>query len=149
MQKAGANKSLVGGSTPKIDPSRINNYPLPGNMLADLEDAFKFYDKENQEVISMTHFRNILHNFGFHKMAKKEIDEELKKADPEFLKRTAVDLDSIKFVVGHRWAKHAQSDEAKECFALFDKRGKNFITASDIKQVLSSYLEFPVTEQDI
>ena len=133
MQKANK-QSLVGGSTPKIDPSRINNYPLPGPMLADLEDAFKFYDKEEIGVISMTHFRNILHNFGFHKMSKKEIDEELKKADPEFLKRTAIDLDSIKFVVGYRYiSKQGQHEEAKECFNLFDKRGKTFVTASDIK----------------
>ena len=35
----------------------------------------------------MTHFRNILHNFGFHRLSKKEIDEELRKHDPDFLKR--------------------------------------------------------------
>ena len=40
----------------------------------------------------MSHFKNILHNFGFHKMPKKDIDDELKKADPDFVKRSAVDF---------------------------------------------------------
>ena len=25
---------------PTIDPSKINNYPLPGDVIADLQDAF-------------------------------------------------------------------------------------------------------------
>ena len=117
--------------------------------MADLSDAFNFYDKEGNMFISMTHFRNILHNFGFHRLSKKEIDEELKRADSEFLKRQAVDFDAVKFVVGYRWNKSGREDEARECFKLFDKRDRNYINAGDLKQVLSNYLEFPVSENDI
>jgi Ca2+-binding EF-hand superfamily protein len=52
-------------------------------------------------------------------------------------------------VVGYRWSKGGKEDEARECFKLFDKRDRNFINASDLKTVLSTYLEFPVSEQDI
>ena len=97
----------------------------------------------------MTHFRNILHNFGFHKMSKKEIDDELKRAHSDFLKKQAVDFDTVKFVVGYRWEKSGKEDEARECFKLFDKRDKDQINAGDLKQVLSNYLEFPVGENDI
>ena len=97
----------------------------------------------------MTHFRNILHNFGFHRLSKKEIDEELKRADSDFLKRQAVDFDTVKYVVGYRWNKMGKEEEAKECFKLFDKRDKGYINAGDLKQVLSNYLEFPVSEHDI
>ena len=62
----------------KVDPGKINNHPLPSDMMADLTDAFEFYDKGNDGVISIAHLRNILHNFGFHSMQKKDIDEELK-----------------------------------------------------------------------
>ena len=65
----------------------MGSVPLPGDIIADLQDAFAFYDKDDVGYIQMTHFRNILHNFGFHSMSKKEIDDELKRADPEFLKR--------------------------------------------------------------
>ena len=71
----------------RVDLSRASQYPLPGDIQADLQDAFAFYDKEGNNWISMSHFRNILHNFGFHRLSKKEIDEDLKKADPDFLKR--------------------------------------------------------------
>lgn len=130
----------------RVDPARINSYNIPSDVMADLQDAFHFYDKEGLQYISMTHFRNILHNFGFHRLGKKEIDEELKKADSDFLKRQGVEFDVCKYVVSYRWQKSGREDEARECFKLFDKRDRNYINAGDLKQVLSNFLEFPVSE---
>ena len=66
---------------------------MPPDVLYDLKQAFDLYAKDtNENYILMSHFKNILHNFGFHKMPKKDIDDELKKADPDFVKRTAVDF---------------------------------------------------------
>ena len=87
----------------RVEPGKLNNYPLPGDIIQDLQDAFAFYDKSNDGFISIAHFRNILHNFGFHSMQKKEIDEELKQADPDFLRRTAVEYPVVKYVIGRRW----------------------------------------------
>ena len=52
-------------------------------------------------------------------------------------------------MIGYRWNKSGREDEARECFKLFDKRDKDSINAGDLKQVLSNYLEFPVSEADI
>ena len=60
-------------------------------------------------------------------MGKKEIDDELKKADSEFLKRQSIDFDAVKFVVGYRWNKGGKEEESRECFKLFDKRDRNYI----------------------
>ena len=30
----------------KIEPSKLHSVPLPGDVLADLQDAFLYYDKE-------------------------------------------------------------------------------------------------------
>ena len=133
----------------KIDASKLAAVPLPSDILGDLTDAFAFYDKEENGYITMVHFRNILHNFGFHRMSKKEIDDDLKKADPDFLKRPVVDFDTVKYVIGYRWNKGGKDEEARECFKLFDKRDRNYINVTDIKSVLSNYLEFPVSEQDV
>ncbi len=89
---------------------------MPGDVAADLFDAFKFYDKEETGVISMSHFRNILHNFGFHRMAKRDIDEDLRRADSQILSKQAVDFETVKFVVGYRWNKGGKDLEAAECF---------------------------------
>ena len=62
--------------------SQANN--LAGDMLFDLTEAFEFYDKEETGYISINHFRNILHNFGFHRLSKREIDADLNKCDNEF-----------------------------------------------------------------
>ncbi len=100
----------------RVDASKASQYPLPGDILADLHDAFNFYDKEETGYISMSHFRNILHNFGFHKMAKRDIDEDLKRADAQILSKQTVDFDVVKFVVGYRWSKGGKDLEAQECF---------------------------------
>ena len=109
-------------------------------MLSDLNDAYKFYDGETEGYVTMPHFRNILQNFGFHKMSKKEIDEELKKADPEFLKRTGVDFNGIRQVVALRWMKSGREDESKDCFKLIDKRDRNYIQPNDLITHLKDYL---------
>jgi Ca2+-binding EF-hand superfamily protein len=49
-------------------------------------------------------------------------------------------------VIGYRWAKGGKDEESREAFRLFDKRERNYITPSELKQVLSNYLEFPVSE---
>ena len=134
---------------PTVDVSRLANYPIPGEILSDLQDAFRHYDKEDSGIISITHFRNILHNFGFHKMSKKEIDDELKRNDIDPNKRQSVDFDAVRLAVAYRWNKGGKDDEARECFKLFDKRDKNYISANDLKAVLPNYLEFPVTDSEI
>ena len=55
----------------------------------------------------------------------------------------------VKYVIGRRWNRAGNQEEATECFKLFDKRDRDIINAGDLKQVLSNYLEFPVTENDI
>ena len=68
----------------QVDTNIASRYTLPGDILQDLTDAFDFYDPEKDGFIRMNHFRNILHNFGFHKLSKKEIDDELKRHDSQF-----------------------------------------------------------------
>ncbi len=131
---------------PAVDTQKLSMFPLPGEILSDLQDAFKHYDKEETGQISITHFRNILHNFGFHKMSKKEIDDELKRNDIDPNKRQSVSFDAVRLAVAYRWNKGGKDEEARECFKLFDKRDKNYITANDLKAVLPNYLEFPVTD---
>ena len=36
----------------RVDLSRAAQYALPGDVLADLQDAFTFYDKENNGWIT-------------------------------------------------------------------------------------------------
>ena len=135
----------------KVDPTNQKTWTLTDiDMLHDLEDAFNFYDTEGDGIIRMSHFRNILHNFGFSRMTKKDIDEEMKRTDSQFHTRAFVTLDFVKAVVAYRWIhKRGAEDEAVECWSLFDKRGKGSITAAELKQVLGSYLDFPVSENDI
>ena len=102
---------------------------LPSEMAADLQECFNHYLEEGEFTIPDYLFKNIIQNFGFHKMAPREIEEELKKSDPDFLKCNAVDFTFVKHVVTYHWNKGIRTEtgkdeEAKECFRLFDKRDR-------------------------
>ena len=131
------------------EPGKINSFPIPSDMESDLTDAFKFYDKEELGYVSMPHFKNILHNFGYHAKQAKEQQEELRKNDPEIAKRGGVGFNETKFFAGYRWAKGGKQEEARECFKMFDKKDRDVINAGDLKAVLANYLEFSVTQADI
>lgn len=98
-------------------------------------------------MIGIQQFKNILHNFGFSRLTLKEYNDDLKKLDPEFAKRTGVDFEFLRHTVAQRQnMKSTAENEAKECFKLFDKRERNFINGADLKAVLGDYLEFAVSE---
>ena len=135
-------------------PEKSNAGNLPAEMAADLEECFNHYLEEGEFTIPDYLFKNILQNFGFHKMGPRDIEEELKKSDPEFLKRNCVDFPFVRHVVTYHWNRGIRSEsgkeeEARECFGLFDKRGRGQITAQDIKPVLAQFLPFPPTDQDV
>ena len=44
---------------------------------------------------------------------------------------------------------YGDKEEARDCFKLFDKNEKDTINPGTLKQVLSNYLEFPVSDADI
>ena len=88
-------------------------------MESDLTDAFRYYDKEGMDYVSMPHFKNILHNFGFQNKQAKEQQEELRKNDPEIVKRQGVCLPETKFFVGYRWNKAGKEDEARRVIASY------------------------------
>ena len=55
----------------------------------------------------------------------------------------------MRFAVSYRWNKGGKEEEAKDCFRLFDKRDKTYITSNDLKSILPTYLEFVVTDAEI
>ena len=74
----------------KTPDKQVGN--LPPEMAQDLEECFNHYLEEGEYTIPDYLFRNVLQNFGFHKMGPRDIEDELKKADPDFFKKNAVDF---------------------------------------------------------
>ena len=131
---------------------------MSSDLVNDLQDAFEFYDHENKGYISITHFRNIMQNFGYH-MHIRDANEELKKVDSQFLHRNCVDLQFVKEAIAYRMYKGSKDstgrdEEARDCFNLFDKHNKDKehkdrINYQQIKQTLAPHLKFQVSESDI
>ena len=81
----------------------------------------------------MSHFKTLLHNFGFRRLSRKEVEDFTDKIDQGFLKKQGVDYQTVKYVIARRWSYQGSQDEARECFKLFDKRDKDTINATDLK----------------
>ena len=131
---------------------------MSSDLVNDLQDAFDFYDNENKGLISITHFRNIMQNFGYHSIHIRDANEELKKVDAQFIQRNCVDLQFVKEAIAFRMYKggkdsNGRDEEAKECYGLFDKNNKDKdpkpINYQQIKQTLAPHLKFQVSESDI
>ena len=138
----------------KLPEKQVQMNHLPPEMLADLQECFNHYLEEGEFEIPDHLFRNILQNFGFHRMGPRDIEDELKKTDPNIQKANSFSFDFVKAVVTYRWHKGSRGEagkdeEAKECWKLFDKRDRGFTTASDIKPVLADNLPFPPSDQDV
>ena len=87
-------------------------------------------------------------------MGPRDIEDELKKSDATFHTRNCVDFQFVRHVVTYRWNRGSRSEpgkdeEAKECFRLFDKRDRQFITHQEIKPILAEFLPFPPTDTDV
>ena len=78
---------------------------------------------------------------------------EMLKTDPDFPNRNAVSLKFCQQVIAFHWVKGlkepGKDQEANECFKLFDKKDAQKISESNLREVLSKYLPFTATEQEL
>ena len=133
----------------KISTKSIVSQTLPDDIVSDLKDSFNYYDKDNSSTISMLSFRNILHSFGFAKTSKKELEEELKEHGIEPGRQT-IKFPELLSVVTSKWCRHGgKEEEARECFKIFDKKDKGFVTANEFHHILGEMLDYPVNESEI
>ena len=98
-----ARRGQGGTNLVTADRNKFAQYQLPGDIQADLQDAFCFYDKHNEGWISMSHFKTIMHNFGFRRLSQKEKEDFTDKIDPGFLKKSGIDYETVKYVIARRW----------------------------------------------
>ena len=132
---------------------------MSSDLVNDLTEAFEFYDTDNDGLITLAQFRNIMQNFGYHAMAPREANDELKSLDGKFFDqnnpRNCVNLAFVKEVIAYRQynikgtKECGRDEEARDCFRLFDKYEKNMINAQNIKTQLNQHLDFPVGDPEI
>ena len=120
-------------------------------MLSDLRDSFEYFARGNY-LISRSDFESIVHNFGFNRISQREKELELLKADPSYDDRSGFDYDFLEKVITLRWCRNSKAGEKEEvvaAFKVFDRYERTVLKPSDLKQVLTEYLEHPVSDQDI
>lgn len=69
----------------------------------------------------MSNARNILNNFGFWKVPKRDVDDELQKNGLD-THMEQMDFETLKQIISYRWATAGRDNECRECFRIFDKK---------------------------
>ena len=144
--KPNAKAPCITANLARVEGTRAVNQHLSVDILSDLREAFDMFDKDKQDAISISQFKTIIDCFGFQKLSLNEYNQDLKRLDPEFPKRTGVDFEFLKCAVAVRWNKTGLYEEAKDAFRVFDKKDKHYITVRDLKDVFDEYLEISKAE---
>lgn len=99
---------------------------LPSDIAEDLREGFQYYEtKEEPGIITVAHYRNILHNFGYHRLGKREQDFDSTQADKNFPNCGFVDYEFCQYVIWYRWTRQqGDKEEAYDAFRVFDKKDR-------------------------
>ena len=57
--------------------------------------------------------------------------------------------EEVKWVVTNWYATFTKDEEAKECYALFDKKEKGYVDKHALKATFAHYLVFPVSDAEV
>ena len=117
--------------------------------MEDLRDAFNYYAKDNR--VTVAHFKNIIHNFGFHNLSKKDMDEELKQISIDLNKQKEFQFEQVALAVTRRLMRNkGMQAEAQECFEFIDQNNKKYVNAQDLGKVLKSEtMGFSISQSEI
>ncbi len=112
---------------------------------------FNRYEKDG--YVNVAHFKNILHNMGFHLKSKKEMDDDLRahSIDLNKDKNQTFTLRDVSEVVTARMMKNGgREEEAQEAFSEIDAKNKGYFTPQELKNALKpEIMGFNVTDAEI
>ena len=124
---------------------------LPNDVMDDMRDMFNTYEKDG--FVNVAHFKNILHNMGFHLKSKKEMDDDLRQhsIDLNKDKNQTFSFEDVKTVVTARMMKNGgREEEAQEAFSEIDTKNKGYFTPQELKNCLKpEIMGFNVTDAEI
>ena len=116
-----------------------------------MRDMFNSY--ENDGFVSVAHFKNILHNMGFHLKSKKEMDDDLRahSIDLNKDKNQTFSLKDVREVVTARMMKNGgREEEAQEAFSEIDSKNKGYFSPQELRNALKpEIMGFHVSDAEI
>eukprot|EP00057_Strongylocentrotus_purpuratus_P032849 XP_789104.4 PREDICTED: calmodulin-A [Strongylocentrotus purpuratus] len=120
---------------------------LTTEQMEEYREAFNSFDRNNDGVISVDEFGDVIRTLG-QNPTKKDIEDAVKRFDEnkngtiefnEFIKM----IDLIPFN-----DKDQEQEELRKAFQLFDKDGNGYISAAELKLAMTTLGE-PLTDDEV
>ncbi|XP_063430888.1 neo-calmodulin-like isoform X1 [Mytilus trossulus] len=104
-------------------------------VVSDFKEVFELFDKDGDGTITIKELDTVMRSLG-QNPTENEVKEMVQKADtdgngtiefPEFLQMATDMMKSVDL-----------ADEVRDAFRLFDKNGDGYVTAPELKTILSN-----------
>lgn len=121
----------------------INNQEIsqltPEN-IAEYKDAFKLFDKDQDGFITIDELESVMNSLGQFP-TKSELKEMIDEVDSDG--NGKIDFSEFLTMMARKMKESDVEAEYKDAFAVFDKDGDGFISAQELKEVMTSLGENP------
>ncbi|XP_073047603.1 calmodulin-like isoform X2 [Primulina eburnea] len=122
-----------------------NSWLIPQELVAELHEAFKFFDADGNGSITVEELGSVLNRLCQNPTVE-ELQDMIREVDsdgngtiefPEFVKHMTEKMNET------------DADHMREAFELFDEDQNGYISADELQQVMIRFGEAFITDEDI
>ena len=118
---------------------------LTEQQIAEYKEAFNIFDKDGDGAISAKEIGTVMRVLG-HNPTEAELQEIVKSLDQN--QNGSVDFPEFMSIMANKRNEGNTEEELLNAFKIFDKDGNGFISASELRNVMTSLGE-KLTEEEI
>jgi Ca2+-binding EF-hand superfamily protein len=118
---------------------------IPEHVIGDLSDSFSYFDPKKTGMIGLHQLSAILQNFTMKNATRKEIEDEIYAV----CESDKADWNDLLTIVGKKYKQTGSESEIRDLWTIFDKRDRGYSNPGELRQILSTHLAVPPSEQEI
>ena len=99
--------------------------------LSELKEAFVIFDRDNDNKINMQELATVMRSIGF-----SPTQADLQAIQQEYGNRL-LDINEVQNVISRRAPPPETEDSVRDAFRIFDKDGTGYVSASELRHVLT------------
>ncbi|KAM5556196.1 calmodulin-1-like [Rosa sericea] len=119
-------------------------YQLPDDQIAEFKHAFSLLDKDGDGSITTKELGTVMRSLG-QKPTEEELEVMIKEVDVDGNGR--IDFQEFVNLMARKMQDTLTEDQLKEAFRVFDKNQNGFISADELRHVMTSLGETLTDEQ--
>lgn len=104
---------------------------LSASQLDELKEAFVIFDRDNDNKINMQELATVMRSIGF-----SPTQADLQAIQQEYGNRL-LDIGEVQNVISRRAPPPETEDSVRDAFRIFDKDGTGYVSASELRHVLT------------